>query len=82
LVGCNDEDDMMPSMMMGGVVFGFIREDTGNLNYAYALEQLEACFPMELVVAGRIILQTPMQKNRRSWVTCGKSIERAIREFF
>jgi|GEM_PF-3823313 len=39
LVGCND-DEMMP--MDGGVSLG--SGDFGILNYAYALEQLEAAF--------------------------------------
>jgi hypothetical protein len=41
MVGCNDEDDMMPPMK-NGVMLG--SGDIGILNYAYALEQLEAAF--------------------------------------
>ena len=41
MVGCNDEDDYMPPMKEG-VMLG--SGDIGILNYAYALEQLEAAF--------------------------------------
>lgn len=46
-VGCND-DEMMP--MDGGVSLG--SSDFGVLNYAYALEQLEAAFYSAVVAGG------------------------------
>ena len=42
MVGCNDDDDIMPPMEKEGVMLG--SGDVGILNYAYALEQLEAAF--------------------------------------
>ena len=48
-MGCNDEDDMAPPMS-GKVSLG--SGDTGILNYAYALEQLEAAFYAEVMKGG------------------------------
>jgi hypothetical protein len=44
LVGCKDDD---PPMAAGGVDLG--SGDTGVLNYAYALEQLEAAFYIQVL---------------------------------
>ncbi|MCZ8133889.1 MAG: ferritin-like domain-containing protein, partial [Algoriphagus sp.] len=49
LMGCNDEDNIMPSMP-GMVNLG--SGDVGILNYAYALEQLEAAFYAEVMKGG------------------------------
>ncbi|TDN82787.1 ferritin-like protein [Salegentibacter sp. 24] len=44
LYGCSDDDDMGPEPMPPGEVFDLGSGDVGILNYAYALEQLEAAF--------------------------------------
>jgi|TARA_R100000789_G_scaffold100264_1_gene109515 hypothetical protein len=44
LYGCSDDDDMNPDPMPPGEVFDLGSGDVGILNYAYALEQLEAAF--------------------------------------
>jgi hypothetical protein len=44
LYGCSDDDDMNPDLMPPGEVFDLGSGDVGILNYAYALEQLEAAF--------------------------------------
>lgn len=46
LVGCNDDDMMIDN---GGNVFDLGKGDVGVLNYAYALEQLEADFYSKVV---------------------------------
>lgn len=46
LVGCNDDDDFM---IDNGNVFDLGKGDVGVLNYAYALEQLEADFYSKVV---------------------------------
>ncbi|PZU89717.1 MAG: Tat (twin-arginine translocation) pathway signal sequence containing protein [Chryseobacterium sp.] len=47
LVGCNDDDDMI--IDNGSGVFDLGKGDVGVLNYAYALEQLEADFYTKVV---------------------------------
>lgn len=47
LAGCNDDDDQ--GMVGGGDVFDLGTGDVGVLNYAYALEQLEADFYTKVV---------------------------------
>jgi len=46
LVGCNDDDDFT---IVDGNVFDLGKGDVGVLNYAYALEQLEADFYTKVV---------------------------------
>ena len=46
LVGCNDDDMMIDN---GGNGFDLGKGDVGVLNYAYALEQLEADFYSKVV---------------------------------
>jgi hypothetical protein len=76
LVGCNDEDDMMPPMM-GGVSLG--SGDTGILNYAYALEQLEAAFYGGVVAGGYFANANAEEKTIMGDL---EKHERAHREFF
>ncbi len=76
LVGCNDEDDMMPPMM-GGVSLG--SGDTGILNYAYALEQLEAAFYGAVVAGGYFANANAEEKTIMGDL---EKHERAHREFF
>jgi len=51
LYGCSDDDDMNPINPATGDVFDLGSGDVGILNYAYALEQLEAAFYTQ-VIAG------------------------------
>ncbi|WP_324720984.1 ferritin-like domain-containing protein [Salinimicrobium sp. HB62] len=44
LMACSSDDDMMNTPMKPGPVFDLGSGDLGILNYAYALEQLEAAF--------------------------------------
>ena len=47
LASCSDDDDS--GNMMGGGTFDLGTGDVGVLNYAYALEQLEAAFYTNVV---------------------------------
>jgi glutamine amidotransferase-like uncharacterized protein len=76
LVGCNDEDDMMPPMM-GGVSLG--SGDIGILNYAYALEQLEAAFYAAVLGGGYFANANAEEKTIMGDL---EKHERAHREFF
>jgi hypothetical protein len=76
LVGCNDDDDdMMPND--GGVNLG--SGDTGILNYAYALEQLEAAFYGAVVAGGYFANANAEEKTIMGDL---EKHERAHREFF
>ena len=74
LVGCND-DEMMP--MDGGVSLG--SGDFGILNYAYALEQLEAAFYGAVVAGGYFANANAEEKTIMGDL---EKHERAHREFF
>ncbi|RIW17543.1 ferritin-like domain-containing protein [Algoriphagus lacus] len=75
-VGCNDDDEMMPTMP-GMVSLG--SGDVGILNYAYALEQLEAAFYAE-VIKGSYFANASAEEK----IIMGdlEKHERAHREFF
>jgi len=75
LVGCNDDDDMMPND--GGVNLG--SGDTGILNYAYALEQLEAAFYATVLGGGYFANASAEEKTIMGDL---EKHERAHREFF
>lgn len=76
LMGCNNDDDMMPAMP-GMVNLG--SGDVGILNYAYALEQLEAAFYAE-VIKGSYFANASAEEK----IIMGdlEKHERAHREFF
>lgn len=76
LMGCNEDDDMMPTMA-GMVSLG--SGDTGILNYAYALEQLEAAF-YATVMQGSYFANASAEEK----IIMGdlEKHERAHREFF
>ncbi|MBC6368763.1 ferritin-like domain-containing protein [Algoriphagus sp. AK58] len=75
LMGCNDEDSMpsMPGMVNLG------SGDVGILNYAYALEQLEAAFYAEVMKGGYFANATAEEKTIMGDL---EKHERAHREFF
>jgi hypothetical protein len=75
LMGCNDEDDMVPTT--GGVKLG--SGDTGILNYAYALEQLEAAFYAEVMKGSYFANASAEEKTIMGDL---EKHERAHREFF
>lgn len=76
LMGCDDDEDMMPPMS-GKVSLG--SGDVGILNYAYALEQLEATFYAEVMMGGYFANASAEEK-----IVLGdlEKHERAHREFF
>lgn len=76
LMGCNEDDEMMPTMP-GMVSLG--SGDVGILNYAYALEQLEAAFYAE-VIKGSYFANASAEEK----IIMGdlEKHERAHREFF
>jgi len=76
LVGCNDDEDMMPPMK-DGVMLG--SGDIGILNYAYALEQLEAAFYATVIAGGYFANASAEEK-----IVLGdlEKHERAHKEFF
>lgn len=76
LMGCNDEDNMMPSMP-GMINLG--SGDIGILNYAYALEQLEAAFYAEVMKGGYFANANAEEKTVMGDL---EKHERAHREFF
>ncbi|GAA0880649.1 hypothetical protein GCM10009119_36190 [Algoriphagus jejuensis] len=76
LMGCNDEDDMVPPMD-GKVNLG--SGDTGILNYAYALEQLEAAFYAEVMKGSYFANASAEEKTIMGDL---EKHERAHREFF
>ncbi len=75
LVGCNDDQDMMP--VDDGVNLG--SGDTGILNYAYALEQLEAAFYATVLTGGYFANASAEEKTIMGDL---EKHERAHREFF
>ncbi|MHA7128883.1 ferritin-like domain-containing protein [Algoriphagus namhaensis] len=76
LVGCNDDEDMMPPMG-DGVNLG--SGDFGILNYAYALEQLEAAFYAAVLQGGYFANASAEEKTIMGDL---EKHERAHREFF
>jgi hypothetical protein len=76
LMGCNDDENMMPTMP-GMVSLG--SGDTGILNYAYALEQLEAAFYAEVLMGSYYANATTEEKTIMQDLEIH---ERAHREFF
>ncbi|MDX5340834.1 MAG: ferritin-like domain-containing protein [Cyclobacteriaceae bacterium] len=75
LMGCNDEDSMPD--MSGKVNLG--SGDTGILNYAYALEQLEAAFYAQVMMGGFFANANAEEKTIFGDL---EKHERAHREFF
>lgn len=76
LTGCDDDDDM--KMNNDGVDLG--SGDTGILNYAYALEQLEAAF--YTMVASHSAFTTTFSAQEQAILTDIRDHEIAHREFF
>ncbi|MBA4301864.1 Ferritin-like domain-containing protein [Algoriphagus alkaliphilus] len=74
LIGCNDDKDIMPE---GMVSLG--SGDTGILNYAYALEQLEAAFYAEVLRGSYFTNASAEEKTIMGDL---EKHERAHREFF
>ncbi|AMQ56101.1 ferritin-like domain-containing protein [Algoriphagus sanaruensis] len=76
MMGCKDDEEMMPTMP-GMVSLG--SGDLGILNYAYALEQLEAAFYAEVMKGGYFANASAEEK-----IIMGdlEKHERAHREFF
>lgn len=76
LMGCKDDENMMPTMP-GMVNLG--SGDTGILNYAYALEQLEAAFYAEVMMGSYFANASAEEKTIMGDLEIH---ERAHREFF
>ncbi|HSF52868.1 MAG TPA: ferritin-like domain-containing protein [Algoriphagus sp.] len=76
LMGCNNDDDMVPTMP-GMVSLG--TGDIGILNYAYALEQLEAAFYAEVMKGSYFANASAEEKTIMGDL---EKHERAHREFF
>ncbi|WP_339715014.1 ferritin-like domain-containing protein [Cyclobacterium amurskyense] len=76
MVGCNDDDDYMPPMK-DGVMLG--SGDIGILNYAYALEQLEAAFYATVIQGGYFANANAEEKQIMGDL---EKHERAHKEFF
>ncbi|MEP0714046.1 ferritin-like domain-containing protein [Algoriphagus sp.] len=76
MVGCKDVEDMDP-MPMNGVKLG--SGDIGILNYAYALEQLEAAFYAAVIQGGYFANASAEEKTIMGDL---EKHERAHREFF
>jgi hypothetical protein len=76
MVGCNDDEDMMPPMN-NGVMLG--SGDIGILNYAYALEQLEAAFYATVMQGGYYANASAEEKQIMGDL---EKHERAHKEFF
>lgn len=77
LMGCNDDEDMMPPKMNEGVNLG--SGDIGILNYAYALEQLEAAFYANVIAGGYFANASAEEKTIMGDL---EKHERAHRDFF
>lgn len=75
LTGCDDDDEMTTS---DGVDLG--SGDTGILNYAYALEQLEAAF--YTMVVSHSAFSTTFPANEQAILTDIRDHEIAHREYF
>jgi len=76
MVGCKDDDDYMPPMKEG-VMLG--SGDIGILNYAYALEQLEAAFYAAVIQGGYFANANAEEKQIMGDL---EKHERAHKEFF
>ncbi len=76
MMGCNDDEDTMPTMP-GMVNLG--SGDVGILNYAYALEQLEAAFYAEVLKGSYFANASAEEKTIMGDL---EKHERAHREFF
>ncbi len=79
LAGCDDDDDITDTNTTGSVNLG--TGDTGILNYAYALEQLEAAF-YSMVVTHASFQSTFSNATERSVLMDIRDHEVAHREFF
>ncbi|WPR76371.1 ferritin-like domain-containing protein [Algoriphagus sp. NG3] len=77
LVGCKDVEDMDPPTMGDGVNLG--SGDTGILNYAYALEQLEAAYYAAVMQGSYFANASAEEKTIMGDL---EKHERAHREFF
>ncbi len=77
-VGCDDDDD--PAMAADGTV-NLGTGDVGILNYAYALEQLEAAFYTQVVANAAFNTAFPLASERMV-LTDIRNHEIAHREFF
>jgi hypothetical protein len=77
MVGCKDDDDIMPPPMEEGVMLG--SGDIGILNYAYALEQLEAAFYATVMQGGYFANASAEEKQIMGDL---EKHERAHKEFF
>lgn len=76
LMGCKDDEDIMPPVS-GGVSLG--SGDVGILNYAYALEQLEAAFYAQVMMGSYFANASAEEKTIMGDL---EKHERAHREFF
>lgn len=76
LMGCKDDEDVMPPVS-GGVSLG--SGDVGILNYAYALEQLEAAFYAQVMMGSYFANASAEEKTIMGDL---EKHERAHREFF
>jgi hypothetical protein len=79
LAGCSDDDDVITSPTDTRINLG--SGDTGILNYAYALEQLEAAFYTQVVASTAFATTFPDAKERAT-LTEIRDHEIAHREFF
>ena len=77
MLGCKDDDDIMPPPMEEGVMLG--SGDIGILNYAYALEQLEAAFYATVMQGGYFANASAEEKQIMGDL---EKHERAHKEFF
>ncbi len=81
LTGCGDDDDTVPTPPVTDQRINLGSGDTGILNYAYALEQLEAAFYTQ-VVASTAFATTFPNAQERTTLTEIRDHEIAHREFF
>lgn len=76
VTGCNNDDDVVPNNDAVDLGSG----DTGILNYAYALEQLEAAF--YTTVVSHAMFSTTFSAKEQAILTDIRDHEIAHREFF